>query len=150
MTLPTIPARLSVLRKLLLETKEFRTAAEYFHDHLASDQQFLSSGDSANHPILIRTLERVLQQRFGGCGTIHASQLVHLREHQFWHGSAIWGTGGLAMLLYFNNPNLGLFTLFRSLGDATAHFTRFTIQAGPHTRAGAQEPPVQSQSRHVN
>ncbi len=140
MTLPTIPNRLSVLRKLLLEAKDFQTVAEYFHDHLASDQEFLGSGHEASHPILIKTLERILQWRFGASEQVHASQLVHAREHHFWHGSAIWGTGGLAMILYFHGPDVGLFTFFQSLGDATAHFTRFTIYQSAHPFASGPQP----------
>lgn len=127
MTLPPIPSRLHVLRTLLLEAKEFHSVAEYFQEYLAADQAFLGAGLSAPNPLLIQALEHVLRGRFGGPSGVHASQLIHVSEHHFWHGSAIWGAGGLAMIVYFTRLDVGLFTVFRSLGDSTAHFTRFSL-----------------------
>jgi hypothetical protein len=103
-------AKLEGLKELTGSSKRFLDIWNYFFDHFGENAEFMSLGVSATNEHIERALKMVATKIFNAEALILDFRLVHLPEHQFYHGSCIVNDH-MGVLFYFVDLHLGMFLL---------------------------------------
>lgn len=117
--------KIGALADLLVSAKNLVDVSQYFHNVLVPDVAFSRAGEPAQNEQLVGVIEAVLHS-LDPNGTLIEPLLIHIPEHEMWHGPARWGDGH-ALLLYFGGPDIGLCCYARALTDPRTAFARFSV-----------------------
>jgi hypothetical protein len=120
-------AKIEQLRALLVNAEKFADINDYFHTELVPDAGFRDAGAFEDNADLAGLMEMALRS-LDPDGSLTELNLVHVASHGMWHGFGGWGKG-LATILYFENPGMGLVCHVPSLFDPQVHYFRVTCVA---------------------
>ncbi|RMI35600.1 hypothetical protein EBN03_05025 [Nocardia stercoris] len=98
--------RVVQLREILRTAKDFVVPWRYFHDELAMNPNFLSTGGWATSPLIDAAIEQIAQTR-GWDRPPGNEPTICIPELEFWHGLRSLG-GGTGIFFYDEHSCQGL------------------------------------------
>jgi hypothetical protein len=122
---PALAAKIARLRELVLKTENLAEPSDYFHTALVTDDAFIAAGTRANEPRLIELVGGVLQALAPG-NQPRRAMVLRLEGYGMCHGCMGCGRG-LALFVYFDEPDLGFCSYQRDLMDPNVCFSRFSV-----------------------
>lgn len=122
------------LRELVVNAEEFAEIHRFFERELACNAAFMDAGEPAHNAELVEAATRALTAVVPG-GCLESVLLMHVREAGLWHGFGNWGAG-VGIIVYLEDPGMGLISYSPSLADPLVHHIRFTrVQLGAPTNS---------------
>jgi hypothetical protein len=120
-------SKIAVLKKKLLEAKDFHEIVEYFFEQFGSDAAFARSGKPMNDQRFLTALAQVAATTTGEKGAFSGTP-SRVAAHRLVHGAFTFGAWTV-MMFYFEDVEQG----FMALGDDSgpSRFTRFSFVATP-------------------
>jgi len=140
-------ARLSTLKKKLVNAVEFKSVLNYFLDHFGDHDAFLDLGCKVKDPLLECLIEAAGESLLSRPAPMDGV-FVMIQRHRFIHG-AITLDGIPATVLYFQDIRQGMLSVMSNGPDGTVHFVRFSgdvMPVGPR-RGGPQQDPRDPENR---
>jgi hypothetical protein len=122
---PALAAKIARLRELVLKTENLAEPSDYFHTALVTDNAFIAAGTRANEPRLVELVGGVLQALAPGSQPRRA-MVLRLEGYGMCHGCMGCGRG-LALFVYFDEPDMGFCSYQRDLMDPNVCFSRFSV-----------------------
>ena len=122
-------ARLSTLKKKLVNAVEFKTVLNYFLDHFGDHEAFLEIGCKVEDPLLECLIEAAGESLLSRPTRMDGA-FVMIARHHFIHG-AITLDGLPATVLYFQDIRQGMLSVMSNGPEGTVHFIRFSGEVMP-------------------
>lgn len=122
---PVLASKIARLRELVLTAEDLAEPSDYFHTALVTDNAFMAAGSSRNEPRLVEIVSGVLQALAPGA-QLRRPMVLRLDAYGMCHGCVGWGRG-LALFVYFDEPDVGLCSYQRTLLDPNVWFSRFSV-----------------------
>jgi hypothetical protein len=120
-----LAGKITRLRELVLTAENLAEPSDYFHEALVTDDAFMAAGSTRNEPRLVEIVAGVLQALAPG-GQPHRPMVLRLDAYGMCHGCLGWGRG-LALFVYFDEPDVGVCSYQRDLLDPNVWFSRFSV-----------------------
>jgi hypothetical protein len=120
-----LAAKITRLRELVLKAENLAEPSDYFHTALVTDYVFMTAGARANEPRLVELVGGVLQALAPGSQP-RRPMVLRLDGYGMCHGCMGWGRG-LALFVYFDEPDMGFCSYQRDLMDPNVCFSRFSV-----------------------
>lgn len=121
-----IAEKLEILKKKLVEEKEFSAIMTYFYDTFMDFPEFQDRSKPFKSELLERLIENIAEQRYQKKSTIRNVLLLQLEKHKFIHGGFTIASR-IGNIIYFPEINKGLLCM-ATLSGGTTDFTRFSAQ----------------------
>jgi hypothetical protein len=118
-------SKLVKLRQMLVEEREPWDIANYFHEELIADDDFLLSGAPAAQPRLTVALEAALRT-LAPRGKLLRPYIIRVPQLGMCHGYAKWGSGQ-ALFIYFEDPDIGLCSYAATPSSRNVSFARLRV-----------------------
>jgi hypothetical protein len=99
--------RLQELKQKLINEKNLSQIWLFYMDHFADHQEFTELGKPDHNDYLDIVLHKTCQQMFGRVITITNFFLIHIAEHQFFHGPFLV-EGRIGGVIFFEDIKIGL------------------------------------------
>jgi hypothetical protein len=99
------------LRTILATSPRFSEACDYFHDHLATNLEFLGMGEPKANRMLELACETAAQRAFGADAKLIDAAHVHVPAFKMWHGFCRIDSRKetrLGVVFYFDDTSQGL------------------------------------------
>jgi len=122
-----LPQHLGALLERMLHPSDYELAVNYFLDEFAGDEKFVSLSEPDDAPHLREVLTAVVSKTLGRRIVFDDSKVFLLREHRFYHGSAVVD-GRVVLFFYFHEADTGIAALIPGLRGA-AEVARFRVTA---------------------
>ena len=121
--------KLDELKEKMQTVEEFGEAWNFFFDHFAENNEFMSLGHPTKNEMVNKLLREVLkkcsQQHLNKASVVIADMLlIEIPNRHFFHGPAIVD-GYMASVFYFDDLKMGMMSLAR-LGSDWVHYARFS------------------------
>lgn len=116
------------LKKQLVETKDFAGFHDYFLTNFVEKGRFMDMGRALSRPrghFLTSALGEAYLRATDLEGTIISSRLVELPEFGLIHG-AVTVNGKLGSVVYFEDLEMGMFTVVENMRTGETKYVRFT------------------------
>lgn len=120
-----LASKVARLRELVLTAENLAEPSDYFHEALVTDDTFMAAGSTHNEPRLIEIVSGVLRALAPG-GQPRRPMVLRLDAYGMCHGCLGWGHG-LALFVYFDEPDVGVCSYQRDLLDPNVWFSRFSV-----------------------
>jgi hypothetical protein len=120
-----LAAKIAHLRELVLTAENLAEPSDYFHETLVTDDTFIAAGSTRKEPRLVEIVSGVLKALAPG-GQLRRPMVLRLDAYGMCHGCMGWGSG-LALFVYFDEPDAGLCSYQRDLFDPNVWFSRFSV-----------------------
>jgi hypothetical protein len=120
-----IEAKLRSLRQMLERDADPAEICDYFYEHIAEDEGFVGSGVPLDCPDLLEAFSDGLRG-MSPRGYLHHPVLDWLEEQQLVSGYFCWGRG-LALVLYFEEPRVGVISFVESPETFTTSYLSFSV-----------------------
>ncbi len=118
--------RWSELKQNLTDESDLSQVWEFYMDHFADHAEFTELGEPAHHDYLAAIVHKSCQQIFGNAITITNFFLIHIAEHQFFHGPFQVG-GRIGGVIFFEDIKVGLLAVSADFPPTDAvKYSRFT------------------------
>ena len=124
--------KLEDLKEKMQVEEDFGAIWKFFFDHFGENPEFMAIGAQADEtmhlflePIMESICKQVVNQE------VMAAQFVltEIPDQKFYHGPCLTDAG-IAIVFYFDDLKMGMFSLTPSLGSGLVHYGRFSsIQA---------------------
>jgi hypothetical protein len=122
---PALAAKIARLRELVVSAKNLAEASDYFHTTLVTEETFMAAGSPRDEPRLVEIVGSVLQALAPG-GQPRRPMVLRLDGYGMCHGCMGWDRG-LALFVYFDEPDMGVCSYQRDLVDPNVWFSRFSV-----------------------
>lgn len=116
---------LDVLKRMLMEGKEFSEIISFFFDNLGYSQDFLRKGKPANHKILKESLKKVGEHVFGKPCAFSNILIINSAIAPFYHGSVTMN-GNHTIFIFFEDIKIGLLAATMSEKFGQMSYVRFS------------------------
>jgi len=123
--------KLEDLKEKMQVEEDFGAIWKFFFDHFGENPDFMALGaraDETMHLFLEPILESICKQVVNH--EVMAAQfiLTEIPDQKFYHGPCLTDAG-IAVVFYFEDLKMGMFSLTPALGSGLVHYGRFsTIQ----------------------
>jgi hypothetical protein len=121
---------LDALRISLRRATDFMDPWVQFHDEVAMAPTLMEEGEHADNPNLLEVLAALSGKVFGQRAEPQNVLLMHVGEHGFWHGTCRLGPR-MAVFFYFEELDMGLAGIVKSLTDTKVDLVRFSLIQAP-------------------
>jgi hypothetical protein len=125
--------KLEDLKEKMQVEEDFGTIWKFFFDHFGENPEFMTLGSRADETMRL-FLEPILE---GICKQlvnrdVMAAQfiLTELPDQKFYHGPCLTDAG-IAVVFYFEDLKMGMFSLTPGLGSGLVHYGRFSTTPAP-------------------
>ena len=118
--------QVETLRRKLDTSPDLLEAWDYFHEELASSEDFLLAGAVGEHPTLWSIVAAAGAKVLGRDEKPTNRALFHLPELHLWHGGCQLG-GSVMAVLYFDDIDKGLAGLLRDPEGMDVDLLRFSV-----------------------
>jgi hypothetical protein len=125
--------KLEDLKEKMQIEEDFGTIWKFFFDHFGENPEFMTLGSRADETMRL-FLEPILE---GICKQlvnreVMAAQfiLTELPDQKFYHGPCLTDAG-IAVVFYFEDLKMGMFSLTPGLGSGLVHYGRFSTIPAP-------------------
>ena len=120
--------KLEDLKKKVQAEEDFEAIWKFFFDHFGDNEEFMKLGARADedmHLFLEPILESICKQLVNR--DVMAAQfiLTELPDQKFYHGPCLTDAG-VAVVFYFDDLKMGMFSLTPGLGSGLVHYGRFS------------------------
>jgi hypothetical protein len=120
--------KLEDLKEKMQAEEDFGAIWKFFFDHFGEHPEFMALGapaDETMHLFLEPILENICKQVVNR--DVMAAQfiLTELSDHKFYHGPCLTDAG-IAVVFYFEELKMGMFSLTPGLGSELVHYGRFS------------------------
>jgi hypothetical protein len=99
--------RLKELKDKLKHESDLSKIWLFYMDHFADHEAFMELGQPAENDFLDAVVRQICQQMFGSTIPVRNFLLIHIPEHQLFHGPFDVG-GRIGGMIYFENIKVGL------------------------------------------
>src|SRR5215510_9191715 len=120
--------KLEELKEKMQAEEDFAAIWKFFFDHFGENPEFMTLGQSANDSMrffLEPILESLCKQVVSREVKVEQFILSEIPEKRFFHGPCLTDAG-IAVVLYFDDLKLGMFSLTPALGSGLVHYGRFS------------------------
>lgn len=118
--------RLQELKQKLSNEKDLSQIWLFYMDHFADHKAFTELGKPAHNEYLNVVLHKTCQQMFGRVVTIDNFFLIHIAEHQFFHGP-FQVEGRISGVIFFEDIKTGLLAVSAEFPPTNAvTYSRFS------------------------
>lgn len=120
--------KLEELKEKMQAEDDFAVIWKFFFDHFGENPEFMSLGrraDEAMQFFLEPIVESLCKQVVSQDVMIEQFILSEIPEQRFFHGPCMTDAG-IAVVLYFDDLKLGMFSLTPALGSGLIHYGRFS------------------------
>lgn len=136
--------KLEDLKEKMQAEEDFGAIWKFFFDNFGENPEFMALGESADDTMrqfLEPILESICKQLVDR--DVMAAQfiLTELPDHKFYHGPCLTDAG-IAVIFYFDDLKMGMFSLTPGLGSGVVHYGRFS------TMQVTGDPPFLLQSKN--
>jgi hypothetical protein len=116
------------LKEKMQAEEDFGAIWKFFFDHFGENPEFMALGaraDETMHLFLEPILENICKQLVNR--EVMAAQfiLTELPDQKFYHGPCLTDAG-IAVVFYFEDLEMGMFSLTPGLGSGKVHYGRFS------------------------
>src|SRR5215470_19456501 len=120
--------KLDDLKEKMQLEEDFSAIWKFFFDHFGENPEFMALGaraDETMHLFLEPILENICKQLVKR--EVMAAQfiLTELPDQKFYHGPCLTDAG-IAVVFYFEDLKMGMFSLTPGLGSELVHYGRFS------------------------
>ena len=120
--------KLEDLKEKMQVEEDFGTIWKFFFDHFGENPEFMTMGaraDETMHLFLEPILENICKQLVNR--EVMATQfiLTELPDQKFYHGPCLTDAG-IAVVFYFEDLKMGMFSLTPGIGSELVHYGRFS------------------------
>jgi len=120
--------KLEDLKEKMQVEEDFGAIWKFFFDHFGENPEFMALGaraDETMHLFLEPILENICKQLVKR--EVMAAQfiLTELPDQKFYHGPCLTDAG-IAVVFYFEDLKMGMFSLTPGLGSELVHYGRFS------------------------
>ena len=120
--------KLEDLKEKMQIEEDFGAIWKFFFDHFGENPEFMALGaraDETMHLFLEPILENICKQLVKR--EVMAAQfiLTELPDQKFYHGPCLTDAG-IAVVFYFEDLKMGMFSLTPGLGSELVHYGRFS------------------------
>ncbi|HEU0178129.1 MAG TPA: hypothetical protein VFV58_28030 [Blastocatellia bacterium] len=120
--------KLEDLKEKMQVEEDFGAIWKFFFDHFGENPEFMALGaraDETMHLFLEPILENICKQLVNR--EVMAAQfiLTELPDQKFYHGPCLTDAG-IAVVFYFEDLKMGMFSLTPGLGSGLVHYGRFS------------------------
>src|SRR5262245_38077927 len=120
--------KLEDLKEKMQVEEDFGAIWKFFFDNFGENEEFMKLGERADddmHQFLEPILESICKQLVNR--DVMAAQfiLTELSDYKFYHGPCLTDAG-IAVVFYFEDLKMGMFSLTPGLGSGLVHYGRFS------------------------
>ena len=123
--------KLEELKEKMQVEEDFGAIWRFFFDHFGENPEFMAIGAQADetiHLFLEPILESICKQVVNQEVMTAQFVLTEIPDQKFYHGPCLTDAG-IAIVFYFEDLKMGMFSLTPALGSGLVHYGRFsTIQ----------------------
>ena len=116
------------LKEKMQAEEDFSAIWKFFFDHFGENPEFMALGQSADESMrffLEPILESLCKQVVSRDVRVEQFILSEIPEKRFFHGPCLTDVG-IAVVLYFDDLKMGMFSLTPALGSGLVHYGRFS------------------------
>lgn len=120
--------KLEDLKEKMQLEEDFGVIWKFFFDHFGENPEFMALGERAGetmHFFLEPILEGICKQVVNREVMVAQFILTEIRERNFYHGPCLTDVG-IAVVFYFDDLKMGMFSLTPALGSGLVHYGRFS------------------------
>ena len=120
--------KLEDLKEKMQAEEEFGAIWKFFFDHFGENEEFMKLGARADEDMrlfLEPILESICKQVVNRDVMVAQFILTGLPDQKFYHGPCLTDAG-VAVVFYFDDLKMGMFSLTPALGSSLVHYGRFS------------------------
>ncbi len=120
--------KLEELKEKTQVEEDFGVIWKFFFDHFGENPEFMASGRHADQDMLSflePILESICNQAVNREVMVAQFILTEVPDTKFYHGPCLTDVG-IAVVFYFDDVKMGMFSLTPSLGSGLVHYARFS------------------------
>ena len=120
--------KLDDLKELMQTEEDFGVIWKFFFDNFGENHDFMTLGDLAGETMrqfLEPILESICKQIVNHEVMVAQFILTEIPERKFFHGPCLTDAG-IAVVFYFEDLKMGMFSLTPSVGSGLVHYGRFS------------------------
>ncbi len=125
--------KLEELKEKTQTEEDFGAIWKFFFDHFGENPEFMALGQHADQTMqsyLEPILESICKQAVNREVMVAQFLLTEVPETEFYHGPCLTDAG-IAVVFYFDDVKMGMFSLTPSLGSGLIHYARFSTVPVP-------------------
>ncbi|HKQ80103.1 MAG TPA: hypothetical protein VJ810_40800 [Blastocatellia bacterium] len=120
--------KLEELKEKMQVEEDFGAIWKFFFDHFGENPEFMAMGaeaDQTMHLFLEPIMESICKQVVNQEVMTAQFVLTEIPDQKFYHGPCLTDAG-IAIVFYFEDLKMGMFSLTPSLGSGLVHYGRFS------------------------
>jgi hypothetical protein len=120
--------KLEDLKEKMQVEEDFGTIWKFFFDHFGENPEFMTMGgraDESMRQFLEPILESICKELVNREVMTAEFILTEIPDQKFYHGPCLTDAG-IAVVFYFEDLNMGMFSLTPGLGSGLVHYGRFS------------------------